>query len=319
MPRLTRLTAILAKIETTYGTDATPAGSSDAVLVSEPTISYTYQNQPRNNIRPYLGADEELVGTRYITLGFMSEIAGSGTAGTAPAWGPLLRGCGMAQTVTAGQRVEYNPISASFESLTIYYHRDGVVHKALGCRGSVEFMLEEGSIPRFRFSFTGLDGGPATASNPSQTLTAWKVPSVVTTANSASVKLGSTYSAGALSGGTDFCSRGLTFNLGNEVTYSSMLGPCTSVDIQNRAATGSLQLDLDASAEVAQYSAVAANTLTSVGLVHGTTGGNKVLLFAPTAQRITPTQQDFNGRILIGMDLRLTPSSGNDELRIVAL
>jgi hypothetical protein len=319
MTRLTRLTAILAKIETTYGTDSVPTGADNALLVSAPTLSHVFNNVARDNIKAYLGADEELVGTRSVSIGFDVEISGSGTAGTAPAWGPLLRGCAMAQTVTAGQRVEYNPISTGFESLTICYHRDGVLHKATGCRGTVEFMMEEGTIPKMRFAFTGLDAGPSAVSNPVQTLTPWRVPQVVTAANSAAVKLGATYSAGALSGGTDFCSRGLMLNLGNEVTFSSMLGPCTRVDIQNRAATGSLQLDLDAAAEVTQYGAINANTLTSVGLLHGSSAGNRVLVFAPAVQRINPTQADFNGRVQIGMDLRVLPVSGNDELRIVAL
>ena len=319
MPRKTRLTAILAKIETVYGTDSVPTGAADALLVSNPTHSYTYNNAARDNIKAFLGNDEELVGTRFVTCGFDVELSGSGTAGTAPAWGKLLRACAMAETISAGNRVEYNPISTAFESLTIYYHRDGVLHKALGCMGTAEFKLEEGAIPKISFSFTGIDGGPAAVANPTQVLTAWRTPLVVTTANSASVKLGATYAAGALSGGTDFCSRGLMLNLGNDVQYSSMLGPCTGVDIPNRASTGSMQLDLDAAAEVAAYTAISANTLTSVGLMHGTVAGARVLVFAPAVQRINPTQQDFQGRIQIGMDLRVLPLTGNDELRIVSL
>jgi hypothetical protein len=319
MPRKTRLTAILAKIETVYGTDSVPTGAADALLVSNPTHSYTYNNAARDNIKAFLGNDEELVGTRYVTCGFDVELSGSGTAGTAPAWGKLLRASAMAETISAGNRVEYNPISTAFESLTIYYHRDGVLHKALGCMGTAEFKLEEGAIPKISFSFTGVDGGPTAVANPTQVLTAWRTPLVVTTANSASVKLGATYAAGALSGGTDFCSRGLMLNLGNDVQYSSMLGPCTGVDIPNRASTGSMQLDLDAAAEVAAYTAISANTLTSVGLMHGTVAGARVLVFAPAVQRINPTQQDFQGRIQIGMDLRVLPLTGNDELRIVSL
>ena len=319
MPRKTRLTAILAKIETVYGTDSVPTGAADALLVSNPTHSYTYNNAARDNIKAFLGNDEELVGTRFVTCGFDVELSGSGTAGTAPAWGKLLRACAMAETISAGNRVEYNPISTAFESLTIYYHRDGVLHKALGCMGTAEFKLEEGAIPKISFSFTGVDGGPTAVANPTQVLTAWRTPLVVTTANSASVKLGATYAAGALSGGTDFCSRGLMLDLGNEVQYSSMLGPCTGVDIPNRASTGSMQLDLDAAAEVAAYTAISANTLTSVGLMHGTVAGARVLVFAPAVQRINPTQQDFQGRIQIGMDLRVLPLTGNDELRIVSL
>lgn len=319
MPRKIRNTAILAKIETTYGTDAAPTGAADALLISNATCDYTYNNVDRDNLRSFLGASEQLAGTRYVQLAFEAELSGSGTAGTAPAWGKLLRACAMAETVTAGQRVEYNPITNAFESMTIYYYDDGVVHKALGCMGNAEIVMDEAGIPKLKFSFTGLDGGVAAQANPNQTLTAWKTPLVITNGNTGSVKLGSTYSAGALAGGTDFCSRGLNLNLGNDVKFTSMLGPCTGVDIYDRAATGSLQLDLDAAAEVAAYGGVAANTLTSVGVVHGTTAGAKVLVFAPAVQRINPKHQDYEGRILIGFDLRLTPVSGNDELRIVAL
>lgn len=319
MTRKTRLTAILAKIETTYATDASPSGSADAILISNPTLSHTYNNQARDNIRSYLGANEELVGTRYVTIGFDAEIAGSGTQGVAPSLGRLLRACGMAETVTADEYVTYNPISTGFESLTIKYVRDGVVHTALGCMGNADFALEEGAIPKISFSFTGIDGGAATGSNPSQDLSDWQVPKVVTTANGASLKLGATYATGALSGGTAFCARGLMLNLGNDVQYSSMLGPCTGVDIVGRDASGSMQLDLDASGEVALYNAINTNALTSVGLVHGTTDGNKVLVFAPSVQRVNPQQQDFNGRIQISTDLRVLPVSGNDEFRIVFL
>jgi hypothetical protein len=320
MPRKIKNTAILAKIETTYGTDALPTGAADALLISNPTPpKYNYNNAERDNVRVYFGASEELAGTRYVTLDFEVEVSGSGTAGTAPAWGKLLRACAMAEVVTAAQRVEYTPISAGLESLTIYYHVDGVVHKALGCMGTAEVMLEESGIPKFMLSFTGVDGGQAAVANPSTTLTAWKTPLVITNTNTAAVKLGAAYDAGALTGGTDFCSRGLTLTLGNDVKFTSMLGPCTGVDIYDRDATGSVQLDLDAAAEVAAFQAVNANTLISMGLEHGSSAGAKVLFFAPAVQRTNPTHQDFEGRVLMGFDLRLLPVAGNDELRIVAL
>lgn len=319
MPRNIRNTAILAKIETTAGTDAVPTGALDALLVSNPTFDKQYQNVDRSIVRGYLGASEQLAGNRSIQIGFEVEVSGSGAAGTAPAWGRLLRGCAMAEVVSAGQRVEYNPISTALQTLTIYYYKDGVVHRALGCMGTFEAMLEEGSIPKFKFTFTGLDGGPVAQVTPAQTLTAWRTPVVVNSLNAAQVKLGATYSAGAFTGGTDFCTRGLMLNIGNEVRYSTMLGPCSAVDILNREATGSLSLDLDAAAEVAAYAAIDANTLTTVGLIHGVGAGNRVLFFAPAAQRINPKDEDYDGRLLLGMELRLTPVAGNDELRIVAL
>jgi hypothetical protein len=319
MARKTRNTVILAKIETTVGTDSVPTGAANALMVSNPSFDLSISNVDRDIIRSYLGASEQLVGTRFVQMSFDVEMSGSGTAGTAPAWGALLQGCAFAETISAGQRVEYNPVSTAFKTLTIYFYDDGVLHKALGCMGNVQMLAEEGTIPKFRFTFTGVDGGITAVSNATPTLTAWRTPVVVTTDNSGQVNLGGTYATGTVTGGTAFCSRGVTFDAGNEVSYLSMLGPCSGVDITNRQSTGSLTLDLDAAAEVAAFTSVIANTLTSVSLLHGTAAGSRVLLFAPAVQRINPQHQDNDGRIHIGFDLRLTPVAGNDEIRVVAL
>ena len=214
MSRLMRKTAILAKIETTYATDAAPAGAANAILISNATFTFNYNNVDRDLMRAYLGGAEQLVGSRNVTASFDVEIAGSGAAGTAPAWGPLVRACGMAETITASARVEYNPVSATFDSLTIYYSVDGLLHKAIGCRGTMTMGMGEGERPLFKFTFTGIDGGTVAQADPTQTLTAFKPPLVVTDANSGDIKLGGTYATGAITGGTAYPSRGLQLDLG---------------------------------------------------------------------------------------------------------
>lgn len=316
--RYIRNTAILAKVEATYGTDATPTGAADALLISNATITVNANNVDRNILRSYMGGSEQLVGTRSVQCQFDVELAGSGAAGTAPAWGTLLRGCGMSETVTASTRVDYTPISASFDSLTIYYHLDGVLHKALGCRGSFEMMMGIGEKPMLRFNFTGLDGGPTATANPALTLSAWKVPLVITDPNTGDLKLGSSYSAGVISGGTAYPSRGLQANIGNQVVYQPMLGG-ESVLITNRDATGSITLDLTAAQEVTMRGDINANTLTSLSLEHGTATGYKVIVYSPAVQRLNPQVADQDGMAMLSMSLRMTPSAGNDELRIVAL
>lgn len=316
--RVIRNTAILAKVETTYGVDPTPSGSANALLISNASFDFSYNNVDRALLRGYMGASEQLVGTRFVNLSFEVEIAGSGTAGSAPAWGELLLACGMAEVVTAGTCVEYSPVSASMDSVTIYYYDDGVVKKAHGCMGTFEMAMGEGERPVFKFTFTGVDGGVSAASTPSLTLTAWKAPLVITDTNTAQVTLGGAYSTGAVTGGTAYNSRGLSLNIGNDVQTNAMLGD-QSVGITNRDATGSIELDLTAAQEVSLMTDVNANTLTSLSMLHGVTGGNKVLVFAPAVQRINPRQADYNGYRHISLDLRLTPSSGNDELLIVAL
>lgn len=319
MGRLIRNSAILAKIETTYKTDPTPTGAANAILVSNLSINpLNAQNVSRDLVRGYMGGSEQLVGNAFVEASFDVEIAGSGAAGTAPAYGALLRACGMAEAVTASTRVDYTPVSASFESATIYYHDDGVLHKLLGARGTVSLDMGIGNRPVMKFKFLGIDGGVSATANPSLTLTAWKTPGVITDPNTGDVTIGCTYSAGALSGGTAYPSQGLQLDLGNTVNHVPLLGD-ESIEISNRDTSGSVSLDLTAAQEVSFMTSVKANTVQGIGMLHGTAAGYKVLVFAPGAQLINPKKEEFNGRRLIGYDLRLIPSAGNDDLRIVVL
>ncbi|MBU1692298.1 MAG: hypothetical protein KJ958_05525 [Gammaproteobacteria bacterium] len=99
---LTRKRTILGKIETTYGQDPTPSGASNAILVSNinPTPQET-EMADRNLIRPHLGSSEQLPVAIHSMVEFDVEVAGSGTAGVAPAYGPLLRACAFAETILA--------------------------------------------------------------------------------------------------------------------------------------------------------------------------------------------------------------------------
>lgn len=317
MSRLTRKTAILAKIETTYGTDPTPTGAANAILISNQSINpLNAQNVDRAIVREYLGGAEQLVGMAFKEVSFDIELAGSGTAGTAPAWGPLLRAAGFAEAVSAGNRVDYTPVSTSFESVTIYYYDDGVLHKLLGARGSFTLGMGLGNIPKASFKFIGLDGGDTAAANPTQTLTGWKAPLVITNPNTADLLLGCTYSTGSLSAGTAYPSKGIEIDSGIAVAHKPLLGGET-IELTDRNITGKVSLDLTAAQEVTFMSTVKANTTQSIGLEHGTAAGYKVVVYAPAVQLINPKKEDSNGTRLIGFDLRLVPSAGNDELRIV--
>ncbi|MDF3821974.1 phage tail tube protein [Leptospira sp. 96542] len=321
MSRYIRKTVILAKLESVYGTDPTPTGTDNALLVSNVSISaFEAQTVDRELIRPHFGASEQLIGPVNKTVSFDVELAGSGAADTAPAWGPLLQACAFGEDeLETPDRVEYLPITDALPSITLYYYDDGVLHKLLGARGTFTLSARVGEIPKLSFTFTGVDGGDTAAANSSATLTAWKKPVVMAKANVVDITLGCSYAAGALSGGTVYSSTGLELDTGNEVNFNAMLN-AEDVDISNRAMSGSTELDLSAAQEVSFMATVKAATTQGLGLTIGTTSGNKIILFAPAAQLLTPSKAEMNGRRLIGFDLRLCPSaSGNDELRIVTL
>jgi hypothetical protein len=101
MPLLTRRTAILAKTESQYATDALPDGT-DAILIRNLTVTPIEADVvSRDLIRPYLGNSDQLLAQARVSLSFEVEMAGSGAAGTAPRFNSLLRACGMAETITA--------------------------------------------------------------------------------------------------------------------------------------------------------------------------------------------------------------------------
>ena len=141
---LTRRATILAKIESTYGTDPTPV-AGDAVLINNMTIKPNAKFLERNFLRASLSPQAPVVGEKYTEVTFTTELKGSGVATTPPEVGVLFRACAMQETI-GGSSVSYAPEStpSGFESITIYAYLDGLLHKSTGARGTFELQLTAG-------------------------------------------------------------------------------------------------------------------------------------------------------------------------------
>ena len=75
---------LLAKAETTYGTDSTPTGTANAILVRNLEITPIQADAvERELIRGYMGNFEVLLANQRVEVTFDVEMAASGTAGTA--------------------------------------------------------------------------------------------------------------------------------------------------------------------------------------------------------------------------------------------
>ena len=83
---------------------------------------------------------------------------------------------------TAGP-VEYDPVSASEESVGIYFHADGTNHKLIGARGTCTLEFPRNGVPLLNFTFTGLWTAPAAAALPTVTLSGVQKPLTVSKAN----------------------------------------------------------------------------------------------------------------------------------------
>lgn len=308
MPLLSRKRTILAKTEVTYGTDSTPVGTTNAILVRNLNVTpLNAELVSRDLVRPYLGASEQLVASSYVSVEMEVEMAGSGTAGTAPAYGPLLLACGMAATTSAGVSVTYAPVSSAFSSVTIYYNVDGVLHKVTGARGTVELQIQVGQIPVYRFQFTGLYNAPTDTAAPAVTYTSFQTPLAANSDNTTGFSLFS-YS-GAL--------QSLSVNVNNTVNYRTLIG-AEDVQMTNREASGQAVFEAPTIAAKDFFSLALGSTLGSLDITHGTVAGNRVQISSTKAKVNNPTYTDLNGIQMLQVPFNLVPSTaGNDEFSIV--
>jgi len=315
-------TVILAKVETTSGTDAAPTNTTDAVAIriSNLSVKVTEIFADRDIILGVFAAADKLPVTRRAAIGFSVELASSGTLGTAPQWGDLLVGCGFAEAVTATTRVDYTPSSTVLKTLTIWAYVNGRIEKYAFCTGTFKISMKVGEIPSLDFTFTGLVSSVAQGAGVTPTLTAWQRPQAVGPISTTALSLGAvTYAAGVLTGGTQYNFQELNIDCANDV-QDLMLVVQESVGIYSRSPTGSITADLGATAHAAFVADMHAGTTRALGLVHGSTAGNKVLVYAPNAV-ITGVEDNVNGSVMLSkMDLVLRPSSAaNDDFRLVAI
>lgn len=319
--RYIKKTVVLAKDETTYGVDAAPSGAANAMKAFDMSITPIELSAIQiNAMAAHFGANMFLPGTSFSKCQFSVLLSGAGTAATAPAWGTPLLGCAVAETtgLLTPNRVEYLPATDSLKSLTLDWHDDGLLHKMLGCMGSVTLSAKSGEAPKLTFSYTGIETVPTAVSNAVATLTNWIDPVAIKKANVTDITLGCTYATGALTGGTVYNSSGLTLDFGNQVEFAPLLSS-EKVVLSDRKIKGSMSVELTAAQEVTMIANLKARTLQSLGFVIGTTSGNKIMLHAPAMVLKTHKKDEFKGMRMVGFDFELDPVAGNDELRIISL
>jgi hypothetical protein len=297
---------VLAAIETAYGTDAAPTPAANAILTRSASVTpLAGQDIDRNLLRIYYGNTQSIAGEKHVELQMEVELTGAGVAGDAPAWAPLLRACGFAETLTAGTEAVYNPITDSEESISCWIHRDGVLHKFTGGRGSVSFRLDVNNIPYMTFNFMGLLG---TISNTAMPTTAdysgFLTPLPVTNANTTALTLH----------GAAVSFSQLTLDMAVESVKHQVVGAGSSILIVDRAPSGTAVIEEPDLATLDLYTKAKDASQGTLSVTHGATAGNIVEFSAPKMGSGSPTEQDLNGVQMLSVPLTINPDTGNDEL-----
>lgn len=309
MSKLMRNVLLLLKIQPVAGTDPVPTAPLNAILcraITPQPISAEFVD--RDNIRPYFGNAGSVLAAIHSECEFEVEMAGSGTAGTAPKWAPLLRACGFAETLVAVTSASYAPITNGQEAATLYYYLDGILHKMTDAKGSVSFSLSAKGIPVMRFKFVGLYTTPTDSATPTTAdYSGFKDPLAVNAVNTP------TWSLHGFTGKL----ASLDIDVANQITYRNLVGG-DSVVLTDRKPAGSAVMELEAVATKDWWTTIKNNTLGALSITHGVTAGNIIQITAPKVQLTNPAYSDSDGIAMITTSLNFQPNIGNDELVIVS-
>jgi hypothetical protein len=307
MPLLSRKRLILAKTEATYGTNSTPAGT-DAVLVRNLEVTPLEADVvSRDLIRPYLGNSDALLANPRVRVSCEVELAGSGTAGTAPRFGPLLLACGTAATTVASTSVTYAPVSSAFSSCTILYNVDGVQHVLTGCRGTFTMNCQLGQIPTLQFEMTGIYNAPTDTAQPAVTYAAQATPLIFRDGNT------SAFSFMSYSG----CLMSVDFNLANDIVYRELIGCTKEVLVTDRKPAGTVMIEAVTLATKNYFTDALGSTTGNLTFLHGTTAGNRVTFSSPQSDVTQPTYSESDGVQMLSIPyVSLPTTAGNNEFSL---
>lgn len=306
---LARKTLILAKKETTYGVDPTPDTTNDALIAFDLEITPETDPLERIDLSVSLSRLKELGGKRRVKVSFMTELRGSGAAGTAPEGiGDLLQACGFGETIVASTSVTYAPLSASFASVTLYIYMDGILHQVQGCVGDFELTVVAGEVPMIKWTLSGLYETPTDVSFPASYSPDATVPVVAKNLT-------------ASFDGYAAVIREINLKMQNVITERANLASVHGIagfQITDRNPAGEIMLEAVLLAAKNFWTKYEADTVQVLSVVIGTAAGN---IWTITANQVRIQQipyEDEDGIWIHPIAFQMARNAGNDELSLAA-
>ncbi len=297
---------VMAKAQTALGTEATLTPGSNAMLTRSAGPSLIKGDfVARNLIRPFMGNSPTVLAGQYRTLDMEIELAGAGTAGTAPAFDPLLLGCGMSKTTTAGTSVVYQPVTSGDTYVTLIAILDGTQFKLTDALGTVKFEMNPKGIPVMKYTFTGVYSPAADVTMPTGiNFASFMDPLTVGRVNTPTFTLF----------GFSPAVEQFSFDLGNQIVWRELLnkGGASRTD---RKPTATALIEMTNVATKNWGELVRLSTTGALQVVHGVTAGNIVQVDMPKVSvSQEPSTTDSNGEAMLNLTLNVNPNAGNDEL-----
>lgn len=310
---ISRRKIIGAKTETAQGTPATlvtgdffHAYDIEALADAE-VLERKYHS---TSLDPFA----DLIGKKWQTVKFKTDLKGAGAAGTVPAISPLLQAVGLVETISAGVSVSYAPVSVPFstsfygpgKSTTIKVYEDGLLYTLAGCVGNLKLMLEAGKIGSCEWEMKGVyaaitDAAPA-ANSPIN-----NDPPVM---KSSTFTL-QTYAAVA---------NKLEIDFGNQIAERPDLNSPNSIlgfQITDRNPVGSADPEAVLVATHDYWGKFLSGAVAQSSIVASGGAGNICTITLPKTQYSKVSKGDRNGLLTFEIPLKFSRNAGDDWLSLV--
>jgi hypothetical protein len=263
---------LMAKIEATNDTDAVPVVGTNDVRFLTAKISMTPEIIPVPSIKTTMGPEPHMISTkRFMQLDLEILLKPSGAAGTAPEYDPLIRACGLDQTIVASTSVAYDPLTTSQKKCSIYWYEDGLLYKMIGSVGKLTVDAQIGKIPILKFSMKAPFVEPTAVSVPSASSMVFQSALPIVFSSADVINDGGVINVGAFN-----------FDDGNDVQHHYTTGQSV-FRVANRVPK--LKITKDSVSTAAEWIALTASTNVSFSATFGSTAGNRLVATAPVARR----------------------------------
>lgn len=304
-PKFWRNKQLVFGLENEYGTSAalTAADAIQAIDVSFNAMEG--QDLDRELEQVSMANNGSFATDLHSTISFSVDLVGSGTPGTPPPWGRLLRACGCAETIVADTSVRYTPISQGFESGTLNLVVGGTLYAMRGMRGNAEFMLDANQAPKIKFDMMGLFAVPTETAPPATDLSGWQTPLVVNSVNTPTFTIG----------GTDFVMSTAKFMFGNAVEPRLKVG-VERILITDKGEKFETTVDAQPVTSFDPFVAARDHVQMPVQMVHGNAPGQIITLDLPTAQMQRPTVSNSQKIKEWGLNLIPRAATANSQFAL---
>lgn len=297
---------LLAKAQTTKGTPATPTAGANAILcrgLMPQLIKGKFVDRPL--IRGAKGNYGALFAGEHRVFEFEVELAGSGAAGTAPKFSPLLLGSDTAETITAGVSAAYQPIAGDGDWLTLYGYLDGLLFMLTDARGTCSLAMNAEDIPVQKFTFFGKYSAVEDQTFPTGiSFNGFQKPLTVGDTNTTTFTID----------GLAVVLQSFSLDLANQVEWRDLVND-SGARSPDRKPTANAVFELTSVATKNWGEMVRLGTEMPLAIVHGTTAGNIVQIDAPKLQvNAEPSITNANGVAMLNCSFALMPNAGNDEV-----